>query len=185
MQDIQRDIILRPDTEDDAGDIARIHLESWQSTYAGILPDEILLERDSAQHEAWWWRHVLGRFRRDHFVYVEEERGEGTLQLANAGSSRNPTLIYKGEILSPGRISRQRHRPAVVPQRRCGGSGSLRAIGYCLVSERKSCSLLSRAYGRGAGRPATGTARHRGGGRNWLRMGRRHRTNGLAECLRL
>ena len=89
---------MHPGTAEDAIDIARSHVESWRSTYAGILPDEILLGLDSAQHETRWWRHVLGRFRRNHFVYVAEERNEGTVGFASAGAFRNPTLAYKGEV---------------------------------------------------------------------------------------
>jgi GNAT superfamily N-acetyltransferase len=91
-------ITIRSATAEDAGDIARIHVESWRSIYAGILPGEILLGLDAAQHEARWWRQVLGRFRRNHFVYVAKEQDEGTVGFASAGPSRNPMLPYEGEV---------------------------------------------------------------------------------------
>ena len=160
MQDIQRDIIIRPATAEDAGDIARIHVESWQSTYAGILPDEILLGLNSAQHEARWWRHVLGQFRRNHFVYVAEERDEATVGFASAGPSRNPALPYKGEVYTiylrdgyhGNGIGRQLFASAVAGvQEACGPS----VIVWCLSEnpsrffyERMGGALVARRPGK-------------------------------------
>ena len=98
MVEIATDIRIRPAVADDAAAIARVHVESWQSTYAGILPDEVLLNLDSAQHEARWWRHVLGRFRRNHFVYVAETAAGELAGFASAGPSRHPSLPYKAEV---------------------------------------------------------------------------------------
>ncbi|MEX2455393.1 MAG: GNAT family N-acetyltransferase [Rhodospirillaceae bacterium] len=89
---------IRAARAEDAAAIARIHVESWQATYAGILPDEILLGLDSRQHEARWWRHVLGRFRRNHEVYVAVQ-GEGEIVgFASGGPSRERDLPYGGEL---------------------------------------------------------------------------------------
>lgn len=82
----------------DAAAIARIHVESWQSTYAGLLPSEVLVNLDTAQHEARWWRHVLGRFRRNHFVYVAEDADGEIVGFASAGPSREADLPYRGEV---------------------------------------------------------------------------------------
>lgn len=92
------DIGVRAAAPEDAAAIARIHVESWQSTYAGILPDEVLLNLDTAEHEARWWRHVLGPFRRNHFVYVAEAVEGGVVGFASAGPSRNTRLPYKAEV---------------------------------------------------------------------------------------
>lgn len=98
MSGTATDIGVRAATAEDAAAIARIHVESWQSTYAGILPDEVLLNLNSAQHEARWWRHVLGRFRRNHFVYVAEVADSGVVGFASAGPSRNSGLPYLAEV---------------------------------------------------------------------------------------
>lgn len=98
MRDATADIGIRPATADDASAIAQIHVESWRSTYAGILPDEVLLNLDTAQHEARWWRHVLGRFRRNHFVYVAEDGDGNVVGFASAGPSRHPSLPYRAEV---------------------------------------------------------------------------------------
>ena len=98
MSGTATDIGVRAASAEDAAAIARIHVESWQSTYAGILPDEVLLNLDSAQYEARWWRHVLGRFRRNHFVYVAESPDGGVVGFASAGPSRNSGLPYRAEV---------------------------------------------------------------------------------------
>ena len=43
MVETATDISIRAAVAEDAAPIARVHVESWRSTYAGILPDEILL----------------------------------------------------------------------------------------------------------------------------------------------
>jgi GNAT superfamily N-acetyltransferase len=83
---------------EDAAAIARVHVESWRSTYAGMLPEKMLLKLSSAEHEARWWRHVLGRFRRNHFVYVAESDVDGVIGFGSAGSSRDRELHHTGEV---------------------------------------------------------------------------------------
>lgn len=98
MSEAMAEIAIRAATAGDAGAIAEIHVESWQSTYAGLLPDEVLLNLDSAQHEARWWRHVLGRFRRNHAVYVAVDQNGNIVGFASAGPSRQTALPYRGEV---------------------------------------------------------------------------------------
>ena len=83
---------------EDAAAIARVHVESWRSTYAGMLPEKMLLKLSSAEHESRWWRHVLGRFRRNHFVYVAESDVDGVIGFGSAGSSRDRELHHTGEV---------------------------------------------------------------------------------------
>lgn len=92
-----RTIIRRAKVEDAAA-IARVHVESWRSTYAGMLPEKMLLKLSSAEHEQRWWRHVLGRFRRNHFVYVADNETDGVIGFGSAGSSRDRELDHSGEI---------------------------------------------------------------------------------------
>tara|TARA_R110002126_G_scaffold20441_16_gene75626 strand:+ start:516 stop:1073 length:558 start_codon:yes stop_codon:yes gene_type:complete len=92
------DIGVREADADDAAVIARIHSESWRSTYAGILPDDVLLDLESRDHKERWWRHVLGPVRSDHFVYVAESADGGVIGFASAGPSRNTGLPYRAEV---------------------------------------------------------------------------------------
>jgi GNAT superfamily N-acetyltransferase len=83
---------------EDAAAIARVHVESWRSTYAGMLPEKMLLRLSSASHEQRWWRHVLGRFRNRHYVYVVEDEAEGVVGFASGGRARDRGLAFRGEI---------------------------------------------------------------------------------------
>jgi len=89
---------VRPATAEDATTIARVHVDSWRSTYAGMLPEKMLLKLSSAWHETRWWRHVLVRFRHKHIVYVAEYDADGVVGFGSAGAARDHNLPYRGEI---------------------------------------------------------------------------------------
>jgi len=91
-------IIVRRGRADDAASIARVHVDSWRSTYAGMLPEDMLLKLSSADHEARWWRHVLGRFRRRHYVYVAEHETDGVVGFISGGPARESGLDPEAEI---------------------------------------------------------------------------------------
>jgi L-amino acid N-acyltransferase YncA len=163
MSGTATDIGVRAASAEDAAAIARIHVESWQSTYAGILPDEVLLNLDSAQYEARWWRHVLGRFHRNHFVYVAESPDGGVVGFASAGPSRNSGLPYRAEVYTiylgddyHGRgIGRQLFASAVAGAQEARGPS---VIVWCLSQnpsrffyERLGGKLVARRPGRVGG----------------------------------
>lgn len=91
-------ITVRRGRADDAASIARVHVDSWRSTYAGLLPKDMLLKLSSADHEARWWRHVLGRFRRRHYVYVAEHETDGVVGFISGGPARESGLDPQAEI---------------------------------------------------------------------------------------
>lgn len=91
-------ITIRAAEKADAAAIAKVHVDSWRSTYAGILPDDLLLGLSTREHESRWWRHVLGRYRRNHYVYVAEDAEEGVVGFGSGGPSRESGLPYRGEI---------------------------------------------------------------------------------------
>ena len=91
-------MLIRRAKPEDAAAIARVHVESWRSTYAGLLPERMLLKLSNAQNESRWWRHVLGRFRRSHYVYVAEDVRDGVVGFASGGVARDRELHYDGEV---------------------------------------------------------------------------------------
>ncbi len=82
----------------DAAAIARVHVESWRSTYAGMLPEKMLLKFSNARHEARWWRDVVGRYWHRHYVYVAEHETNGVIGFGSAGASRDWEFDQRGEI---------------------------------------------------------------------------------------
>ncbi len=87
--------LIRPAVPVDVGAIARVHLSSWQTTYRGLMPDQILdnlsfsLRRD-------WWKNVLSDPRKMEVV-VAEVYGR-IVGFANYGVERENDPIYRGEL---------------------------------------------------------------------------------------
>lgn len=97
---IERDgtmTLIREAAPRDAASIARVHVESWRNSYAGIIPDKVLLRLTVAEHEARWWRHALYRSR-NHFVYVVDHPDDGVVGFGSGGGIRDRGLPFKGEV---------------------------------------------------------------------------------------
>lgn len=92
---------IRPASVDDAASIARVHVETWQSAYAGILPDEYLIGLDIAD-ETRKWRTLLAGDRADTVALVAEcteETGRRTVVgFGTAGPAQDVNLLYDGEV---------------------------------------------------------------------------------------
>lgn len=58
MSDLAASRLLRAATAADAAGIARVHRESWQTTYGGILPADVIAALAGRKSEA-QWRHRL------------------------------------------------------------------------------------------------------------------------------
>ncbi len=91
-------ITIRRARIEDASAIAHVHVESWRSTYAGMLPEDMLVKLSSAKHETRWWGRVLGRSRRRHYVYVAEHAEAGVVGFISGGPSRDRKLREDGEV---------------------------------------------------------------------------------------
>ncbi len=54
------DITLRPARPGDAAAIAKVHVETWRATYAGIVPDAYLVSMTES-NQALQWNHTIRR----------------------------------------------------------------------------------------------------------------------------
>ncbi len=69
-------IRVRRAARDDAPAIGRVHVETWQSAYAGLLPDSILAQMSDVRQSALWSRTLADpREARGVFVADDEDRG--------------------------------------------------------------------------------------------------------------
>ncbi len=69
-------ITVRQAGEADAPGIARVHVETWRSTYAGLLPTQYLVGLSSARQAASWSQLLQQPAeRRGTFVAIERELG--------------------------------------------------------------------------------------------------------------
>jgi ribosomal protein S18 acetylase RimI-like enzyme len=76
---------LRRAGPSDAAGIARVHVESWRTTYAGMLPDAYLLGLDVGQRTAFWKRLLTPH---GDAVVVAEEKGAGIVGFGSCGPMR-------------------------------------------------------------------------------------------------
>ncbi len=78
----------------DAADLARIYIESWQDTYAGLIPHSLLGAMSLKGHTARWQATMRG----PGAVLVAEDAQHGAVGLASLGMARDGGLGFEGEI---------------------------------------------------------------------------------------
>jgi GNAT superfamily N-acetyltransferase len=86
---------IREATARDAVAIAHVHVESWRTTYAGIVPDAYLAGLDEGLR-AQLWREFLDQ---EAIVMVAEDRS-GVVGFAHAGPIREPIQMCDAELYS-------------------------------------------------------------------------------------
>jgi len=82
-------------TEHDAVGISHVHVDSWRTTYAGIVPEEYLATLNEAER-APLWREWLTR---DIQVYIAELDGE-IIGFISGGPIREPVQHYDAELFA-------------------------------------------------------------------------------------
>jgi ribosomal protein S18 acetylase RimI-like enzyme len=90
-------IELRPATPADSRAIARIHVETWRTTYAGMLPDKTLINMN-IDAKAAAWRRALSAQDATGSVLIAEGEGTGPIGFASSGRNRMPVLPFAGEV---------------------------------------------------------------------------------------
>lgn len=100
---------VREATPMDAAAIARIHVETWQAAYAGLVPDAYLAGMSIERHER-FWRELTGRPKGEIVLVATDEEagsetGDGGGELVGFGScgrARDPSAgsdaPFRGEI---------------------------------------------------------------------------------------
>ncbi len=88
--------MLRLAEPSDAPAIARVHVESWRTTYQGLLPAAYLEAMDVHHYAGRWHRTLLDRFGQA-IVLVAEEEG-AVVGFASGGPERDGDHRYKGEL---------------------------------------------------------------------------------------
>src|SRR5437762_14336358 len=92
-------IKIREATHADIPAIARVHVDSWRTTYKGILPDHILAGLTYEERERLWDRILSeGNLDAGVFCYVAEDESGEVIGFASGGPERTGDADYKGEI---------------------------------------------------------------------------------------
>jgi GNAT superfamily N-acetyltransferase len=84
---------IRPATEDDAAIISHVHVESWRTTYAGIVPGEYLAALNEAERAAGWRERLSNNLE----VSVADLDGE-VIGFITGGPIREPIQSYDAEL---------------------------------------------------------------------------------------
>lgn len=90
-------ISVRQAGPDDIDAIARIEVETWRATYAGMLPDRVLVGMSEKRQRGAW--SGLVRYRPGD-VIVAEDASFGVVGFGNCGSQRDGSLPFAGEIFT-------------------------------------------------------------------------------------
>jgi ribosomal protein S18 acetylase RimI-like enzyme len=88
---------IRKATIEDAKAIATVHVESWKTTYQGIVPSSYLAQLSVSEKEQLWKR---GLQQQKHYIFVVEEDGNvcGFISGGKNRATQGKEAEYKGEI---------------------------------------------------------------------------------------
>ncbi len=84
---------IRPATPDDAHRIAHVHVDSWRTTYTGIVPHEYLATLNEAERATQWQEWLT----RDIPIYVAALDGK-VVGFISGGPIREPIETYDAEL---------------------------------------------------------------------------------------
>ncbi|GAC1657406.1 MAG: GNAT family N-acetyltransferase [Ktedonobacteraceae bacterium] len=90
-------MIIRTATSADAYGIARVHVDSWRTTYQGIVPSEYLAALSYEQREKIWFNQLSDTEHKTYHYVAENESGQ-IMGFVSGGPERNHDPIYKGEL---------------------------------------------------------------------------------------
>jgi ribosomal protein S18 acetylase RimI-like enzyme len=80
---------IRRATRKDAAAIGRVHVETWQATYAGLLPNAMLVAMSDVRQSA-WWSQVLADPGEARGVFVADDEEMGVVGFGSCGPVRDP-----------------------------------------------------------------------------------------------
>jgi GNAT superfamily N-acetyltransferase len=88
-------VSVRAATLQDASAISHVHVQSWLTTYAGIVPDDYLSSLNEAERVPLWREWLV----RDIHVYVAELDGQ-VVGFVSGGQIREPLQEYDAELFA-------------------------------------------------------------------------------------
>ena len=91
------DIRIRSANPSDAGPIARVHVDTWRTTYAGIVPDDYLASLSYVNRES-SWGEILAADQPGTSNFVTETHGGEVVGFAGGGPEREGNRTYRGEL---------------------------------------------------------------------------------------
>jgi ribosomal protein S18 acetylase RimI-like enzyme len=96
-------IRIRRARREDSSAIGRVHVETWQAAYAGLLPDAMLASMSDVRQSAWWSR-LLGDPREARGVFVADDEAMGVVGFGSCGPVRDPPEGLDGTEARVGEV---------------------------------------------------------------------------------
>lgn len=81
----------------DAAAITGVYVETWRDTYAGMIPDEALINMSRRRHGATWSQDLAGGPKGQTVVVADDALG-GVVGFGSCGRARGTDLSYQGEV---------------------------------------------------------------------------------------
>ncbi|MCX6129304.1 MAG: GNAT family N-acetyltransferase, partial [Proteobacteria bacterium] len=85
--------------QSDAAAIAATHVQTWQTAYRGIIPDEFLAKLSIADRQNFWEKHLAALPAGSH-IYVAVDSKAQVLGFSSAGPNRDQEYPYDGEVMA-------------------------------------------------------------------------------------
>jgi GNAT superfamily N-acetyltransferase len=89
--------MLRRATKNDALGIAKVHVDTWKSTYKGIIADEYLAQLTYGKREQ-MWNEILSQPESFSHVWVVTNGNDEVIGFSSGGKCRDKSLPFDGEI---------------------------------------------------------------------------------------
>jgi L-amino acid N-acyltransferase YncA len=89
-------MLIRLAQPTDAAGIAKVHTDSWRTTYHTIVPAEHLAKLDCAQREKKWFDALSTTS--NQYIYVAEDISQGIVGFVSGGPEREINSSYSGEL---------------------------------------------------------------------------------------
>ncbi len=117
----------------DAAAIARVSVDTWRSTYTGLVPDAVLTHMTYADREQTWVARLCAA-EPGLFAYVATDADGSVVGFASGGAEREADPLYTGELYA---LYIQADR-----QRRGVGRRLVAAVAARLLAEGRSALLI-------------------------------------------
>ncbi|RKL64746.1 GNAT family N-acetyltransferase [Salipaludibacillus neizhouensis] len=86
---------IRISTLEDMPSIAKVHVESWRTTYKGIVDSQFI---ENLTYEWSEKRHLNVLSNKDMFIYVVEDKQGNIIGFTSGGPERTNDPLYDGEL---------------------------------------------------------------------------------------
>ena len=92
-------VTIREARIEDAAGMAKVHVDSWRTTYVGIVPDSYLASLSYARREA-FWHGILSDAEANGYPFVAVNDEGEIVGFAFGGPQRNGDPAYQAELYS-------------------------------------------------------------------------------------